>query len=178
MVVPTFQLIILHTLSILLLSLYVDFLVPHLDFLPKGKVFKSAPVATLFIKSSYRKSCKWCSLLFQSLVILARIVWGCCPSFCPGDDSKSLYHKDRCVRNPSWIAVMSHIPLQRPLGSWNAAWTTIELHVCRAWMPNSTSVLKQFYYIWLLGSHNFCCTWKNETTDPFMSTPVDKMPDI
>lgn len=89
-----------------------------------------------------------------------------------------LLQKGRCVRSPSWIAVMSHIPLQRPLGSWNAAWITVELHVCRAWMPNSASVLKQFYYIWRLCSHNFCCTWKNETTDPFMSTPVDKMPDI
>lgn len=47
MVIHIFQSIILHTLSMLLLSLYIDFPVPHLDFLPQGKVFKSAPVATL-----------------------------------------------------------------------------------------------------------------------------------
>lgn len=47
MVIHIVQSIILHSISILLLSAYVGFLVPHLNLLPQGKVFKSAQAATL-----------------------------------------------------------------------------------------------------------------------------------
>lgn len=133
MVIHIVQSIILHSISILLLSAYVGFLVPHLNLLPQGKVFKSAQAATLSNKHPQEEvwrvqspvpvpsaSCESCLRLLSHQHYC-----------CPGVHSKSFYQKDRCVRNPSWIAAMSHIPLQRPLGSWNAAWTTIGLHVCR-----------------------------------------------
>lgn len=134
-----------------------------------------------FLTSIRKKRCEECSPLFQSLVLLARVVWGCCPTSTtvvqglipnlstrktdvwetPAELQQCLIYHSRGFLDPEML-------LGQQLDYMCAE------HRCQIQLQ----FWSKFYYIWLQDPHNFCCTWKNETTDPFMSTPEDKMPYI